>query len=78
LILLSRKIETGLRCITNGDEWNRLDAYTMEFHQRVRKGYLELVKAEPERWVVVNAEQSWDDVQENLRGKIIEGLERKA
>ncbi|MBT7989821.1 MAG: dTMP kinase [Anaerolineae bacterium] len=77
-ILLDLDVEIGLARKTNGDEWNRLDAYTMEFHQRVRKGYLELVKAEPERWVVVNAEQSWDDVQENLRGKIIEGLERKA
>ncbi|MBT7188657.1 MAG: dTMP kinase, partial [Anaerolineae bacterium] len=62
-ILLDLDVEIGLARKTNGDEWNRLDAYTMEFHQRVRKGYLELVKAEPERWVVVNAEQSWDDVQ---------------
>ena len=77
-ILLDLDVEIGLARKTNGDEWNPPDAYTMEFHQRVRKGYLELVKAEPERWVVVNAEQSWDDVQENLRGKIIEGLERKA
>ncbi len=77
-ILLDLDVEIGLARKTNGDEWNRLDAYTVEFHQRVRKGYLELVKAEPKRWVVVDAEQSWDDVQENLRGKIMEGLQRKA
>ena len=48
-VLLDVDIETGLKRKTqNGSEWNRLDAYTLEFHQRVRKGYLEMVKAEPE------------------------------
>jgi len=41
------------------DEWNRLDAYTVEFHERVRTGYLELAKQEPDRWVVVDAAQPW-------------------
>ncbi|MBT3315613.1 MAG: dTMP kinase, partial [Anaerolineae bacterium] len=33
-ILLDLDVEIGLARKTNGDEWNRLDAYTMEFHQR--------------------------------------------
>lgn len=74
-ILLDLDVEVGLKRKTqNGMEWNRLDAYTVEFHQRVRKGYLELVKAEPKRWVVVDASQSWDKVQENLREKILTRL----
>ena len=28
---------------------------TIEFYQRVRAGYLEMVKQEPNRWVVINA-----------------------
>ena len=48
-----------------------MDAYTVEFHQRVRAGYLEMVKAEPARWVVVDAEQKWESVQDELR-KVIE------
>lgn len=75
-ILLDVDIEIGLARKTNGDEWNRLDAYTVEFHQRVRQGYLELVKAEPERWEVVNASRGWDEVQANLKEKIIEKLKR--
>ncbi len=68
-ILLDLDVEVGLKRKTN--EWNRLDAYTVEFHQRVRKGYLELAKQEPGRWVVVDAEQSWEKVQSGLR-KVIE------
>jgi thymidylate kinase len=32
---------------------------------------LELVKQEPQRWVVVNSEQKWDDAQAELK-KIFE------
>jgi len=50
-----------------GDEWNRLDAETLEFHQQARAGYLELVKQEPERWVVINAARSVEEVQAEVR-----------
>ena len=74
-VLLDLDVEIGLKRKTqNGMEWNRLDAYTVEFHQRVRKGYLEMVRAEPKRWIVVDASQSWDKVQENLREKILSAL----
>jgi len=46
----------------------------VEFHQRVRKGYLEMVQQEPNRWVVVNSEQKWDPVQEELRKVIVDRL----
>ena len=71
-ILLDIDIEAGLkRKMQNASEWNRLDAYDVDFHRRVRAGYLEMIKEEPKRWVVVDASQSWDEVQEELR-KIIE------
>jgi dTMP kinase len=71
-ILLDVEVEVGLkRKKQNGVEWNRLDAYDVDFHRRVRAGYLEMIKEEPKRWVVVDASQSWDEVQEELR-KIIE------
>ncbi|MBK8822639.1 MAG: dTMP kinase [Anaerolineales bacterium] len=77
-ILLDLDIEVGLkRKIQNEMEWNRMDAYTVEFHQRVRRGYLELVKQEPQRWVVVNSDQKWDDVQAELKEVIIKGLNKK-
>jgi dTMP kinase len=70
-ILLDLDVDLGLRRKKKADEWNRLDAYTVEFHERVRAGYLELAKREPGRWVVVDASQSWEKVQEELR-RVIE------
>lgn len=66
-ILLDLDVEVGLKRKTNQDEWNRLDAYTVDFHRRVRAGYLEMVTQEPARWVVVDAGQPWQGVQDALR-----------
>ena len=74
-ILLDLDVEVGLKRKTQNEvEWNRMDAYTVEFHRRVRAGYLEMVKAEPKRWVVVNSEQAWESVQAELRRVILEKL----
>lgn len=71
-ILLDLDIEVGLKRKTQNEvEWNRMDAYTVEFHKRVRNGYLEMVKQEPKRWVVVNSDQKWESVQEELRKVIV-------
>jgi dTMP kinase len=71
-IVLDVEVEVGLKRKTkNGAEWNRLDAYTVEFHRRVRAGYLELVKAEPDRWLVVDASRDWEAVQGALREAIM-------
>jgi dTMP kinase len=66
-VLLDVDVEEGLRRKKKDNEWNRLDAYTVDFHQRVRAGYLEMMKAEADRWVVVDAGQEWETVQEELR-----------
>jgi dTMP kinase len=76
-ILLDLEVEVGLKRKQKADEWNRLDAYTIEFHKRVRAGYLEMVKQEPNRWVVIDAGQKWDAVQEELRGEIERRIERR-
>lgn len=74
-VLLDLDVEVGLKRKTQNEvEWNRMDAYTVEFHRRVRAGYLEMVKAEPKRWVVVNSEQAWESVQSELRKVILEKL----
>ena len=63
-LLLDVGAEVGLKRKADGSEWNRLDAYSLEFHQRVRKGYLALAEAESDRWVVINANQQADKVQD--------------
>jgi len=77
-ILLDLDVEVGLRRKKqNQSEWNRMDDQTIQFYERVRAGYLEMVKAEPWRWVVVNSEQKWDEVQAELKQVILNKLKVK-
>ena len=73
-VLLDVDVEIGISRKSRSQEWNRLDAYTLEFHQRVRSGYLQMVKQEPERWVVLDAGRPWQVVQGELREKILSRL----
>lgn len=59
---------------TGGGEWNRMDDLTLAFHQRVRSGYLELARAEPERWVVLDAAREVDEMQGEVRRVVKERL----
>lgn len=70
-VLLDLDVEVGLARKKDDKDWNRMDAKTVEFHKRVRAGYLEMVKAEPNRWVVVNSDQKWEAVQEELKKVIV-------
>ncbi len=47
-------------------EWNRLDARELEYHQRVEAGYRELIAQDPERWRVLDARQSIEALAEQI------------
>jgi dTMP kinase len=51
-------------------EWTRMDQEALEFHERVRKGYLEMARSEPDRWCVVDARFPIDMVQAEIRNRI--------
>jgi dTMP kinase len=77
-ILLDLDVEVGLkRKKKNNAEWNRMDDHEVAFYQRVRAGYLEMVKQEPQRWAVVDSDQKWEDVQEELKRVVIKKIENK-
>ena len=50
----------------------RFEDLPMEFHQRVRQAFLAQAEAEPERWTVIDAEMSPDQVHEAIWEKIRE------
>lgn len=58
-ILLDVPVELGL---DRQQDKNRFEAESVEFHEKVREGFLELAKREPERWVVIEATGSVEDV----------------
>jgi dTMP kinase len=47
-------------------QWDRLDAETSAFHELVRQGYLAIAAAEPERWIVLDATLSPDDLEQQI------------
>jgi len=74
-LLIDVDVEEGLRRRqVGGGEWNRLDAYQLEFHRRVREGYHELAKLEPARWVTINGEQTPEMVQLSIRQAVDERI----
>ena len=77
-LLVDVPVDVGMaRKRDNSSEWNRLDAYALAFHERVRQGYFALAEAEPERWIIVDATKDQDRVQQDIRKAILTRLERR-
>jgi dTMP kinase len=76
-LLLDIDPQVGLQRRRSAGQWNRLDAYDLAFHQRVRQGYLELARAEPHRWRVVDAAQPFEVVQSILQQIVLERLQNR-
>ena len=65
--LLDIPADEGLLRRKEHGGWNRLDAYNLEFHQRVRQGYLALAQAEPQRWLTIDGRQAVEAIQQELQ-----------
>ncbi len=77
-LLLDIEVERGLARRTNGgEEMNRLDLEAIEFHKRVRAGYHTLAAAEPNRWIIVNADRSVPEVQQELVNIVLSCLKQR-
>lgn len=61
-ILLSGDIESGMRRVAKRGDKDRFELEEVEFFERVRHSYLNLAKANPQRFAVVDAEQTIDKV----------------
>jgi dTMP kinase len=75
-LLLDLDVAEGLKRRTKDGDWNRLDVYDLDFYQRVRKGYHDLVQADPDRWVVIDASRNPDEVQAEIRQTVLDRLSR--
>lgn len=70
---LDIKPELGLKRISKnrGREVNRLDLEKIDFHNKVREGYLILLKKYPNRIVKIDASQDVDSVFSNIKSSLI-------
>ena len=75
-LLFDIKPELGLeRIAKNSDrEVNRLDLEKIEFHNKVRQTFLDLSKRYPDRYVVIDASKSIEDVQKATMDAILARL----
>jgi dTMP kinase len=55
---------------TGGGELNRFDVRALQFHERVRHGFLALAEREPERFVKVDGARSVEDVAEDIWDRV--------
>jgi dTMP kinase len=75
-ILLDLPAEAGLRRKTPDSHTRFETAFDLSFHQRVRAGFLEMATAEPERWVVVDADRDQDAVFASVLAAALEVIDR--
>jgi len=71
-ILLDMDPMAGLRRRTRSAD--RLEAEPAEFHQRVRAGFLALARAEPSRYLVLDAGRPQEEITQQIRDRIREML----
>jgi len=74
VILLDIPPEIGLARKQDQNEINRLDAEKLEFHQKVRNGYLTLAGENPKLWRIVDAVASVDEIHTRVVSIVLEAL----
>ena len=62
-VLLDMPAEEGLARKSTKKQ-DRFEQEALAFHQRVREGYLKLAAKEPEHWLVIDATQSKENIEE--------------
>jgi dTMP kinase len=76
-LLFDLPVETGLaRRRQHGSEQNRLDRETRQFHNRVRKGFLELAARDPRRMKIIAAAADPDRIAADVVTVVSNFLEK--
>jgi dTMP kinase len=73
ILFLDVAVEEGLARVGKRGTHDRLEGEALEFHDRVRRGYMELMAREPERWVRLDGTGAPDEVA----GRVWEAVEAR-
>ncbi|MBQ9726668.1 MAG: dTMP kinase [Kiritimatiellae bacterium] len=66
-LLLDLPVEEGLaRAVSRSGKKDRIEQAPLDFHRRLREGYLRLAREEPDRFVVVDAAKPVPDVTADI------------
>jgi dTMP kinase len=69
-VLLDLPPEVGLARALGRAAADRLESESLDFHQRVRKTFLALAEAEPDRYLVVDGRQTPDEIAAQVRARV--------
>lgn len=71
-ILLDLDVTVGRARVAaaRGDTFDRLESEAEAFHESVRRAFLDMAAAEPDRFLVVDAGGSTEDVQRAIRAAV--------
>lgn len=64
---LSRTAARHVQTSSNAHREDRFEREELEFHERVRAGFLELARAEPDRFRIIDASRSIPEVAQEIR-----------
>ena len=59
------------------DERDRIEGQSLEFHQRVRQGFLDLAAADPDHYVVLDARAPIKEIATAIQARIAPLLEQR-
>ncbi|MCD6508601.1 dTMP kinase [Candidatus Poribacteria bacterium] len=66
-VLLDLSPEEGLKRVRTSKKTDRIEGENLEFHRRVREGYLEIARSDPDRFLVLDATRSMEEIQRFIR-----------
>jgi dTMP kinase len=75
IVLLDTPVEAGLSR-KKSKERDRFESESLAFHARVRRGYLEMAKADPDGWLVVDGRLSRREIQAVIWERVAPMLRR--
>jgi dTMP kinase len=59
------------------EERDRIEGQSLEFHQRVRQGFLDLAAADPDHYVVLDARAPIEEIAATIRERLVPLLEAR-
>ncbi len=80
-VLIDCEVETGLKRANDrieastGAREERFELESVQFHQRVREGYLRLAAAEPDRFIVIDGDRSVSEVETAITDSVLARLD---
>lgn len=75
-LLLDLDPEVGLRRAANLGQADKIESLALDFHHRLRAGFLSLADAEPDRFTIIDAGRSFDEVRADVAKSVFERLTR--